>query len=176
MRQSSLRLIYGITLMSAGAGTSLVAGGVATNNPTTAIAGLSVLLVAFMAFRLIYEQTSLRRARQRIGDGERLLQAERGVLEGDIERTRRELDDQERDHIAAIANEREALRLDVEAERDRMLTEFANKKAAWQRAAFRKGFEMGEFGVGNESRSAEVIYLPFGIDSSTTMETGTMLN
>lgn len=168
--------MYTATLMSAGAGAALVIGGVATHVPTTAIAGLSMLFPALMAYRMIYEQASLRDARKDVSNRERLLQAERAVLEGDTERTRRGLDDQERDHHAAVAREREALHLDTEAERDRMATEFANQKAEWQRAAFRKGFEMGKFGVGQESRSAEVIYLPFGMDRATTMETGTMHN
>lgn len=170
------RLIYGITLVGGAIGAALILSGVRSNDPTTAVAGLSLLFTSLMAFRTTYEHAWLQCARKALGDQERLLQAERGVWERDTERTRRELADQERDQEEAIACEREALLRQVEEERDRMLIEFANKRAELQRAAFQKGFEMGENGIGKEPRSADVIYLPFSGKMPTTMETGTMHN
>jgi hypothetical protein len=168
------RLIYGTTLVGGAIGAALILSGVHTSDPTTAVAGLSLLFTSLMAFRTTYEQVCLRRARKALGNQERLLQAERGVWERDTERTRRELADQEHDQAEAIACEREALHRQLEEERDRMLIDFANKRAELQRAAFQKGFEMGENGIGKEPRSAEVIYLPFSGGRPTTMETGTM--
>lgn len=170
------RLIYGTTLIGGAIGAALIASGVRSHDPTTAVAGLSLLFTSLMAFRTTYEQAWLQRSRKTLGDQERLLQAERGVWERDTERTRRELADQERDQMEAIASERETMHRQLEDERDRMHTDFANKKAEMQRAAFQKGFEMGENGIGKESRSADVIYLPFGDGRPTTMAPGTMHN
>lgn len=174
--RSTWRLVYGITLLGGAVGAATIVQSLHSGDPTTAVGGLAVLFTCLMTFRTVYEQASLRRARRALGDQERLLQAERGVLERDTDRTRRELADQEREQAATLASERAELREAVEAERDRMNTKYANKKAEWQRSAFRKGFEMGQSGVGKEARDAEVIYLPFSADRPTTMETGTMLN
>lgn len=174
--QHTWRLIYGTSLIGGATGAGIIAGGLHSDDPTAAVAGLALLFVSLMAFRMVYEQVSLRRSRKALSTQERLLQAERGVLERDTERTRRELADQERDQSAAIDCERAALYRQVEEERDRMSIEFANTRAELQRAAFRKGFQMGEEGIGKEVRAADVIYLPFGAERPTSMESGTMLN
>lgn len=170
------RLIYGITLTGGTAGAGIIIVSVRDTDPSAAVAGLALLFVSLMAFRTTYELVSLQRTRAALGDEQRLVQAERGVVERDIERARREFADQERDHMTAISLERETLRRQIADERDRMLTEFANKRAELQRDAFRKGFEMGENGIGEEARSAEVIYLPFKGERAATIGTGTTHN
>lgn len=167
------RLIYGTTLTSAATGAGIILASLTTSNPTTAVAGLALCFTSLLVFRMVYEQATLRQQRRNASEQERLLQAERSIFERDTERARRELHDREQELAESSERERETLHRQVADERDQLLTECADLKAAWERAAFRKGFEMGENGIGEEIRPADVIYLPFPSQERTIMGTGT---
>ena len=176
MRQTRQRLIYSITLTGTAAGAALIIKALTHDRPTTAVAGLALCLIALMVFRMAYEQATLQRQRADVGEQQRLVQAERSIFERDTERARRALHDRETELAEGVAQERAALHREIEDERDRMQTEFANKLAVKQREAFQVGFDMGKNGVGSESSFANVVYLPFGGPGATIMGTGTTHN
>jgi hypothetical protein len=167
------RTIYGITTAVVLTGLGAVAYCVDTNRVLDAIGSLTLFIAGVIAFRMAWEIDVLHRRRMRLAAQERLLEAERGVFERDSERARRELADQERASREAFRVKRTELLRQVDRERDMMRTENDNNKSRWERAAFRKGFEMAENGIGVESHPAEVIYLPFGSQAETIMGTGT---
>lgn len=176
VRQTRRRLIYSITLTGTGFGAALILTALTLDRPTIAVAGLALCLIALTAFRMAYEQATLHQQRADIGEQQRLVQAERSIFERDTERARRALHDRETELAEGVARDRARLCREIEDERDRMQTDFANKLALKQREAFQKGFEMGENGIGSESSSANVIYLPLGGNGATIMGTGTTHN
>jgi hypothetical protein len=167
------RTIYSTTAATTLAGLGGVAYCVATDRPLGAIGCLALFLVGVIGLRTAYEIDILQRRRMRLAEQERLFEAERGVYDRDLDRARRELADQERVMRKALDAERAQIRADLDAERDRAEVEFANRKALVQRAAFAKGFEMGQHGVLTEQRHADVIVLPVGANTPTIMGTGT---
>jgi hypothetical protein len=167
------RTIYGITGAVALAGLGLIGYSVITHRPDGAIGSLALFLVAVIGFRMAWEIDVLQRRRMRLVGQERAFEAERGVFDRDMERTLRDLADQERAMRDTFSIERRQLRAELDAERDQMETDFANRKGLIERHAFRKAFEMAQNGIATEQRPADVIVLPVGENAPAMMGTGT---
>lgn len=165
--------IYATTSAIVLAGLAATAYCVLTHRPDGAIGSLALFLVGVIGFRMAWEIDILHRRRMRLAEQERLFEAERGVYDRDLERARRDLADTERVMRKAADAERCKIRDDLDAERDRMEIDFANKKATLERRAYALGFKLGQTGVLPEQRHADVIVLPVGEHAPTIMGTGT---
>jgi hypothetical protein len=171
--KTAWRLAYSTTITAALAGLGAIAYCVAHNRPTLAIGSLAAFLVAVIAFRMVWEIDVLHRRRMRLAAQERGFEADRGVFEQDKERAMRDLTDRERAMRDQATIERKNLRREIEAERDRLETDLANKKALIERKAVQLAFQMAENGIAEEQRPADVIVLPVGQNAPTIMGTGT---
>lgn len=173
MKQRVWRTIYGTTSAIVLAGLGATAYCVITHRPDGAIGSLAAFLVGVIAFRMAWEIDVLHRRRMRLAEQERLFEAERCLYDNDVARARRELADEEHAMHTRFNIERALLYRRIDEERETMDTNLANKRAAIQRAAFKKGFEMGKNGVAADARNADVIVLPVGDNAPNIMGTGT---